>query len=346
MAAKPNPTNLKVSSMNHDEELERLRRTFPSDPKLGDLLLSRDLPDTNKEILAYHLTTLWGAAPYPLWPDQDTRLVQEAAEMLNVARDIAGPFIGSSESLMRTSTEIVAELIVTANDPSVLAHPENWLWGPLGAPLRSDRSIDDSKDNVFALHSSAHGRTWNRKTEKYWVQHDDARCKAELEKATAVVEGTGQYVRQAREALDTVEELLSAGTQQSALPQQQWPAEMAVWGNEGWETTRTMRTCVKHMMDDAEATGVILALSDSESYEEHGVRMIAAVARPQVMRDWWEQHSPKPQGETTHEQGLSFWTQPANPVSFWDAVFLAAMLEAQYAATENTDTIVDFLCGK
>ena len=325
------------------EAIDMIRRTFPSDPALAEMLITSTAPE-NRPVLERHLATLWGAGSYPLWPEQNHRLLLESDQMLVTAEEhLQNLDLGDPE--MRLAVPMIAELIVAAQDPTVVSHPDNWLWGPLGPPIQSTDPIDDNK-SVFWSYSKATQQPWNKRLERLWIKRNNEYTTQLAEAAHQTVAGSVDAVNKLFEVTANTREALEFGLDERELPRTHWnEPQMTTIGQQMWAAVDELKACVDHMLNDAEACGVITALDNSTTHEEQALRILAAKARPQVMRDWWNQNSPRPEGDTDGDRAISFWTRQANPVYFWEAAFLAASLESQYAASEDLQTVANFLTG-
>ena len=325
------------------EATDMIRRTFPSDPALAEMLITSTAPE-NRAVLERHLATLWGAGSYPLWPEQNLRLLLESEQMLVTAEQHLRT-VDLGDPQMRLAVPMIAELIVAAQDPTIVSHPDNWLWGPLGPPVQSPDPIDDTK-SVFWSYAKATQQTWNKRLERDWVNRNNEYTSQLAEAAHQTVEASVAAVNKVFEVTANTREALEFGLDERELPRTHWnEPQMATIGQQMWEAVDELKACVDQMLIDAEACGVITALDNSKTHEEQALRVLAAKARPQVMRDWWNKNSPQPEGDTDHDQAISFWTRQANPIYFWEAVFLAAALESQYAASEDLQTVANFLTG-
>ena len=279
--------------------------------------------------MEFNLTMLVGAAPSRLWPTAEKMEEMVDAAMLSAAAETAQRLADEeavSGPVVRDSESMVLELIHASGDPRVLttAACEEWLWGPLGPPLKVSEPPD--LQERYAAHAAAVNMPWDRRTVRKWAKHEAGYFKNRWTADSPELTGAGEALDRGYIAYAESQEELEEGTAIAAeSPADEWPAEkMAVWSAAGWKQANTLRDSAISMLAAAEAMSCVAILAEKAENEERGLALVGARARLAALRRWWDDTCPK---ADTSAGPLSYWTCEVSPCRFWGGAMTAGMLE-------------------
>lgn len=304
-----------------------------NNPEVGAALAVLDITPEEVDVLTGNLRLLAGADGKRLWPDADTWLDIEQNVLLEfaaaaVARHRAAE-TDAGRTLVRDSETMVLELVHAAADPAVLNNaPEQWLWSPLGPPMRGDYRHLAATER-YPAHAAARGQRWDRAAVGVTVRYEVQVQKARIAKAAQIMEHAADALTSGYSAANDSADILSQGVAVVAnSPRGPWPARMGGWSDVGWNTAGRVRRSAHQLLDAAASAAVVEVLQGVDTNEERGVLVAAARARLEALRRWWDTIGPvRPAAPADGSVDVSFWVADTDPSGFWLAAMTAAWLE-------------------
>ena len=334
------PEQQTPESVNEPTLLEIAGSVMP-DPQTVDairaIIESGNVTEDNLLILEHHLIALTGASPETLWGDTTQinaetdvavlTLAQEAVEGLREQEQAAG------RTVLRDSLTMMFEVINTSGDPRVFSNAaEQWLWSPFGAPMAASGTAPAGMQR-WQAHTGMLGIGTDIDT---WQNYETTRMEWHVSQCS-------QTVTQATQAIADVLPTLLDQNMAASLelvkdiaetnPAEQWPPELAAWGDTCWELAERAADAAALTLEwcSAEHTLRLLAGDNSDNIEGTALGIIVALAQVYAVTQRWQAYAPQ-RPENDPQGSMSYWMTDVRALDYWSACLSSAICRYGYTA--------------